>query len=142
MKKLKKPLKKTIIAHDVKTYFDDTPLNNKSSVKTLLDIYRKEHAGNDQRDGVIFERMLTQAIIENDAPNSINNDETLLDLICVDDYYDSGIDSICIRVNGHIITSHDFFNFILEKDKAIRSIVSNLVRNFVPEKSHKSIMLR
>ncbi len=62
----KKPEKKTII-QDVKTYFDETPLNNKSSVKNLLDIYRKEHAGNDQRDGVIFERMLTQAIIENDA---------------------------------------------------------------------------
>lgn len=124
-----KPEKKTIIAQDVKTYFDDTPLNNKASVKNLLDIYRKEHAGNDQRDGVIFERMLTQAIIENDAPNSINNDETLLDLICVDDYYDSGIDSICIRVNGHIITSHDFFSFILEKDKAIRSAEIILIQS-------------
>ena len=124
-----KPVKKTIIAQDVKTYFDDTPLNNKSSVKNLLNIYRKEHSGNDQRDGVVFERMLTQAIIENDAPNSINNDETLLDLICVDDYYDSGIDSICIRVNGHIITSHDFFNFILEKDKAIRSAEIILIQS-------------
>ena len=129
-----KPVKKTIIAQDVKTYFDDTPINNKSSVKTLLDIYRKEHAGNDQRDGVIFERMLTQAIIENDAPNSINNDETLLDLICVDDYYDSGIDSICIRVNGHIITSHDFFNFILEKDKAIRSAEIILIQSKCKDK--------
>lgn len=124
-----KPVKKTIIAQDVKTYFDDTPLNNKASVKTLLDIYRKEHAGNDQRDGVVFERMLTQSIIENDAPHSINNDESLLDLICVDDYYDSGIDSICIRVNGHIITSHDFFNFILEKDKGIRSAEIILIQS-------------
>lgn len=47
--------------------------------------------------------MLTQAIIENNALNSINNDDPLLDLICVDDYYDSGIDSICIRVNGHTL---------------------------------------
>ena len=131
---IEKPVKKTIIAQDVKTYFDDTPLNNKASVKTLLDIYRKEHAGNDQRDGVIFERMLTQAIIENDAPNSINNDETLLDLICVDDYYDSGIDSICIRVNGHIITSHDFFTFILEKDKAIRSAEIILIQSKCKDK--------
>lgn len=129
----KKPEKKTII-QDVKTYFDETPLNNKSTVKNLLDIYRKEHAGNDQRDGVIFERMLTQAIIENDAPNSINNDEGLLDLICVDDYFDSGIDSICIRINGHIITSLDFLNFIIEKDKAIRSAEIILIQSKCKDK--------
>lgn len=122
------------IIQEAKTYFDDTPINNKSSVKSLLDLYRKEHAGNDQRDGVVFERMLTQAIIENDAPNSINNDEGLLDLICVDDYYDSGIDSICIRVNGHIITSIDFLNFILEKDKAIRSAEIILIQSKCKDK--------
>ena len=127
------PAPKRII-QDVRTYFDDTPINNKSSVKNLLDLYRKEHSGNDQRDGVIFERMLTQAIIENDAPNSINNDEGVLDLICVDDYYDSGIDSICIRVNGHIITSIDFLNFILEKDKTVRSAEIILIQSKCKDK--------
>lgn len=128
-----KPVAKKII-QDVRTYFDDTPINNKASVKSLLDLYRKEHSGNDQRDGVVFERMLTQAIIENDAPNSINNDEGLIDLICVDDYFDSGIDSICIRVNGHIITSIDFLHFILEKDKAIRSAEIILIQSKCKDK--------
>lgn len=122
------------IIQDVKTYFDDTPINNKSSVKSLLDLYRKEHSGNDQRDGVVFERMLTQAIIENDSPNSISNDEALLDTICVDDYFDSGIDSICIRVNGHIVTSLDFLKFIIEKDKGIRTAEIILIQSKCKDK--------
>lgn len=130
---VEQPKTKRII-QDVKTYFDDTPINNKSSVKTLLDLYRKEHSGNDQRDGVVFERMLTQAIIENDSPNSISNDEALLDTICVDDYFDSGIDSICIRVNGHIVTSLDFLKFIIEKDKGIRTAEIILIQSKCKDK--------
>ena len=130
---VEQPKTKRII-QDVKTYFDDTPINNKSSVKSLLDLYRKEHSGNDQRDGVIFERMLTQAIIENDSPNSISNDEALLDTICVDDYFDSGIDSICIRVNGHIVTSLDFLKFIIEKDKGIRTAEIILIQSKCKDK--------
>ena len=87
-----------------------------------------------EKDGVVFERMLTQAIIENDAPNSINNNEELLDLVCVDDYYDSGIDSICIRVNGHIISSIEFLKFILEKDKAIRTAEIILIQSKCKDK--------
>ena len=131
---VEQPKTKRII-QDVKTYFDDTPINNKSSVKSLLDLYRKEHSGNDQRDGVVFERMLTQAIIENDSPNSISNDEALLDTICVDDYFDSGIDSICIRVNGHIVTSLDFLKFIIEKDKGIRTAEIILIQSKCKDKS-------
>ena len=130
---VEQPKTKRII-QDVKTYFDDTPINNKSSVKSLLDLYRKEHSGNDQRDGVVFERMLTQAIIENDSPNSISNDEALLDTICVDDYFDSGIDSICIRVNGHIVTSLDFLKFIIEKDKGIRTAEIILIQSKCKDK--------
>lgn len=130
---VEQPKTKRII-QDVKTYFDDTPINNKSSVKSLLDLYRKEHSGNDQRDGVVFERMLTQAIIENDSPNSISNDEALLDIICVDDYFDSGIDSICIRVNGHIVTSLDFLKFIIEKDKGIRTAEIILIQSKCKDK--------
>ena len=130
---VEQPKTKKII-QDVKTYFDDTPINNKSSVKSLLDLYRKEHSGNDQRDGVVFERMLTQAIIENDSPNSISNDEALLDTICVDDYFDSGIDSICIRVNGHIVTSLDFLKFIIEKDKGIRTAEIILIQSKCKDK--------
>ena len=130
---VEQPKPKKII-QDVKTYFDETPINNKSSVKSLLDLYRKEHSGNDQRDGVVFERMLTQAIIENDSPNSISNDEALLDTICVDDYFDSGIDSICIRVNGHIITSLDFLKFVIEKDKGIRSAEIILIQSKCKDK--------
>lgn len=130
---VEQPTTKKII-QDVKTYFDDTPINNKSSVKSLLDLYRKEHSGNDQRDGVVFERMLTQAIIENDSPNSISNDEALLDTICVDDYFDSGIDSICIRVNGHIVTSLDFLKFIIEKDKGIRTAEIILIQSKCKDK--------
>lgn len=129
---VEQPKTKRII-QDVKTYFDDTPIN-KSSVKSLLDLYRKEHSGNDQRDGVVFERMLTQAIIENDSPNSISNDEALLDTICVDDYFDSGIDSICIRVNGHIVTSLDFLKFIIEKDKGIRTAEIILIQSKCKDK--------
>lgn len=130
---VEQPKTKRII-QDVKTYFDDTPINNKSSVKSLLDLYRKEHSGNDQRDGVVFERMLTQAIIENDSPNCISNDEALLDTICVDDYFDSGIDSICIRVNGHIVTSLDFLKFIIEKDKGIRTAEIILIQSKCKDK--------
>ena len=130
---VEQPKTKRII-QDVKTYFDDTPINNKSPVKSLLDLYRKEHSGNDQRDGVVFERMLTQAIIENDSPNSISNDEALLDTICVDDYFDSGIDSICIRVNGHIVTSLDFLKFIIEKDKGIRTAEIILIQSKCKDK--------
>ena len=130
---VEQPKTKRII-QDVKTYFDDTPINNKTSVKSLLDLYRKEHSGNDQRDGVVFERMLTQAIIENDSPNSISNDEALLDTICVDDYFDSGIDSICIRVNGHIVTSLDFLKFIIEKDKGIRTAEIILIQSKCKDK--------
>lgn len=130
---VEQPKTKKII-QDVKTYFDDTPINNKSSVKSLLDLYRKEHSGNDQRDGVVFERMLTQAIIENDSPNSISNDEALLDTICVDDYFDSGIDSICIRVNGHIVTCLDFLKFIIEKDKGIRTAEIILIQSKCKDK--------
>ena len=130
---VEQPKTKRII-QDVKTYFDDTPINNKSSVKSLLDLYRKEHSGNDQREGVVFERMLTQAIIENDSPNSISNDEALLDTICVDDYFDSGIDSICIRVNGHIVTSLDFLKFIIEKDKGIRTAEIILIQSKCKDK--------
>lgn len=130
---VEQPKTKKII-QDVKTYFDDTPINNKSPVKSLLDLYRKEHSGNDQRDGVVFERMLTQAIIENDSPNSISNDEALLDTICVDDYFDSGIDSICIRVNGHIVTSLDFLKFIIEKDKGIRTAEIILIQSKCKDK--------
>ena len=128
-----KPVKKTII-HDAVTVFDDTPLNTSGTVKNLLDLYRKEHTGTNEKDGVVFERMLTQAIIENDAPNSINNNEELLDLICVDDYYDSGIDSICIRVNGHIISSIEFLDFILDKDKAIRTAEIILIQSKCKDK--------
>jgi len=123
-----KPFPKRII-QEAKTIFDTTPLHTKSSVKNLLDLYRKEHAGNDNRDGVIFERMLIQAIIENDSPNCISNDEALLDEICVDDYYDSGIDGICIRVNGHIITSLDMLTFVINNDKTINSCEIILIQS-------------
>lgn len=123
-----KPKPKRIL-QDARTIFDTTPLKAKSSVKNLLELYRKEHAGNDNRDGVIFERMLIQAIIENDSPNCICNDESLLDEICVDDYYDSGIDGICIRVNGHIITSLDMLSFVISNDKTINSAEIILIQS-------------
>ncbi|MCR5123778.1 MAG: AIPR family protein [Treponema sp.] len=130
--KTEKPKKKII--HAPAPIFGIETVKPKSSVKSLLDMYRKEHSGNDNRDGVVFERMLTQAIIESDSPNSINNDESILDLICVDDYYDSGIDSICIRVNGHIITSQNFLKFIIEKDKGIRSAEIILIQSKCKDK--------
>lgn len=126
--------KKRIVRRAPATVFDDSPLTPKTSVKKLIDIYRKEHSGEDGRDGVVFERMLTQAIIENDSPNSINNDESLLDAICVDDYYDSGIDGVCIRVNGHIVTNRDFLNFIVSSDKGIRSAEIILIQSKCKDK--------
>lgn len=116
--KIQKPKR---IIHAPLVTFDNVPIKPKSTAKRLIDLYRKEHSGGEGRDGVIFERMLTQAIIENDSPNSINNDEALLDKICVDDYYDSGLDAICIRVNGHIVTDKDFLEFIIKNEKGIRS---------------------
>jgi len=128
-----KSIQKKVI-HEAKTLFDTTPLNANQSVKSLLDIYRKEHSGNDERDGVVFERMLIQSIIENDSPNSINNDEVLLDAICVDDYFDSGIDGICIRVNGHIVTSLDFLNYIISNEKTIRTAEIILIQSKCKDK--------
>ena len=117
------------IVQNVVTVFEDKSLRANTSVKTLIDKYRREHSGGGEKDGVVFERMLIQAIIENDFPNSINNDESLLDAICVDDYYDSGIDGICIRVNGFIVTNKKLLDFIIERDKGIRSAEIILIQS-------------
>lgn len=117
------------IVQNVVTVFEDKSLRATTSVKTLIEKYRKEHSGGGEKDGVVFERMLIQAIIENDFPNSINNDESLLDAICVDDYYDSGIDGICIRVNGHIVTNKRLLDFIIASDKGIRSAEIILIQS-------------
>lgn len=117
------------IVQRVVTVFEDKTLRTNTSVKALVDKYRKEHSGGGEKDGVVFERMLIQAIIENDSPNSINNDESLLDAICVDDYYDSGIDGICIRVNGHIVTNKKLLDFIIASDKGIRSAEIILIQS-------------
>ena len=42
----------------------------------------------------------------------------------------------------HLITGQDYPVFSEDYLSNLNQIVSNLVRNFIPEKSHKSIMLR
>ena len=100
-------------------------------IKNKVDEYQKMHCPNEKKYGVVFSRMVNQAILEYYDPGCLNNDESLLDAVCVDGSLDTGLDGICIKVNGKIVPSIKYLNSVIEMD---RDIINDVEIFFIQSK--------
>ena len=109
---LEKYIKKPNISNtpEEKLKTDDIILLNK------LEQYKKNHCPYEKNQGIVFGQFVNSVIIENDQQNCFENNESLLDSVCVDGSYDLGIDGLCIIVNGKLVESDNYINLITERE--------------------------
>jgi hypothetical protein len=98
-----------------------SPMQVDPIMRSILRSYREKHCPAESKDGIVYGRLVNHGIIENDLPGAIGNDEELLDSICVDSMYDSGIDGICMVINGKIVSSRSHLESLLKYEKAVSS---------------------
>lgn len=121
----------------IDTQMDNTKFKGKLSpiIRNKVDEYQKLHCPNEKKYGVVFSRMVNQAILEYYDPGCLNNDESLLDAVCVDGCLDTGLDGICIKVNGKIVPSVKYLKSVIETD---RNLINDVEIFFIQSKyKHK-----
>ncbi len=91
-------------------------------IRERVDEYQRLHCPKEDKGGIVFGRMVNQAILEYYDPGCLNNDEGLLDAICVDGTNDTGLDGICIKVNGKIVSNMEYLNSLIESNQVISEV--------------------
>lgn len=118
---------------EIDTQMDNTKFKGKLNpiIRNKVDEYQKLHCPNEKKYGVVFSRMVNQAILEYYDPGCLNNDESLLDAVCVDGSLDTGLDGICIKVNGKIVPSVKYLKSVIETD---RNLINDVEIFFIQSK--------
>ena len=115
---------------DKKQSIQTNPQNSNKSFKDDLnpiirervEEYQKLHCPKEDKYGIVFGRMVNQAILEYYDPGCLNNDEGLLDAVCVDGTNDTGLDGICIKVNGKIVSNIEYLESLIKADRIINEV--------------------
>jgi len=76
-------------------------------IKSRLEKFKKQHEIDDLRDGIAFEMFANKMILCNHQPDAFNVDSGLMDAVCVGGENDTGIDGLCIKLNGMLVSSLD-----------------------------------
>ena len=110
----------------------------RNQMRVLLDKYREEHCPTERKDGVVFGRLINALILEYDNPDCTNDD--ILDYVCVDAPQDIGLDGICIKVNGRIVsTLEELHSFIVpnvsdDREEKIENVEFILIQSKFKDK--------
>jgi len=74
-------------------------------IKAKLEKFREEHELNNISDGMAFEMFANKMILCNHQPDAFNVENGLFDAVCVGGSNDMGIDGLCIKLNGILVSS-------------------------------------
>lgn len=106
-----------------------------------LNQYKKNHCPNEQNQNTIFEQYVISSIIENDQPNCFENNDSLLDAVCVNSNQSQGISGLCLVVNGKIIDSQDYIDSITEREHIKNVEVFFIQSTYKTSLTKESVML-
>lgn len=74
-------------------------------IKAKLNKFREEHELESIKDGIAFEMFSNKMILCNHQPDAFNVENGLFDAVCVGGTNDMGIDGLCVKLNGILVTS-------------------------------------
>lgn len=74
-------------------------------IQSKLNTYKKRHSLTELSDGLAFERFVNETVLTNHQPDAFTTDNDLLENVCIGGQNDMGLDGICIKVNGNLIST-------------------------------------
>lgn len=97
-------------------------MNFEPTIRVNLSKFKSYYELESRTDGDVFERYANQVILSSHQPGAFSVDDMLLDIVCVGGPNDMGIDGICIKLNGTLISSVLEAEDILNTNKQAVSI--------------------
>lgn len=86
-------------------------------IKAKLNRFRTIHELTTAKDGVVFEQFANEMVLGNHQSGGISISDDMLATVCVGGFNDMGIDGICIKLNGILISTLDDAKDIISTHK-------------------------